>query len=127
MSDERIRESVMGELRNTFRPEFLNRIDDIIVFHQLSKDDISKIASNMMDTVSKRVESLGVDLSVDDSTIEFLAQRGFDPVYGARPLRRAIQSYVEDAIAESLLDGSISSGDEAKVYADDDKILVKKV
>ena len=126
MSAEKIREAVMGDLKRTFRPEFLNRIDDIIVFHQLSQDDIRKIAANMMKTVEKRVEALGIALRTDDSAIELLAQRGFDPVYGARPLRREIQSSVEDAIAESLLDGSIAAGDEAEVCAEDGRIIVKK-
>ena len=126
MSPEEIKQAVMEDLKRTFRPEFLNRIDDIIVFHQLTQENIRQIALGMMNTVKDRVAKLGIDVQVDDSALDILAKKGFDPVYGARPLRRAIQSNVEDAIAESLLDGSINSGDKAVVCGQDDKVLVKK-
>ena len=126
ISYEKIKEAVMDDLKKTFRPEFLNRIDDIIVFHQLTRDDIRKIAGNMMNTVKNRVKDLGVELDIDDSALDLLAEKGFDPVYGARPLRRTIQSNVEDAIAESLLDGTIKSGEKAKVEGKDGKISVEK-
>ncbi len=113
-----IQDAVMGDLRRTFRPEFLNRIDDIIVFHQLTKENIRLICANMLKTVAERVATLGVTLTADDSAIDVLADKGFDPVYGARPLRRAIQSAVEDAAAEQLLDGTIKDGDTVLATAD---------
>jgi ATP-dependent Clp protease ATP-binding subunit ClpC len=110
-SDSEIKSDVMGELKRTFRPEFLNRVDDIIVFHQLTKDDIGKIAARMLDTVGRRIESLGVNISFDDSAVAQIASEGFDPVYGARPLRRAIQSKIEDALSEKMLSGEVKAGD----------------
>ena len=125
INHEKIKDAVMSDLRKTFKPEFLNRIDDIVVFHQLTKENISEIAKNMMETVKKRVSALGVTLAVEDSAIDILADVGFDPVYGARPLRRAIQSKVEDLLAEKLLDGTVKEGDEAVVYGEDGKIEIK--
>lgn len=122
----RIRESVMDELRRTFKPEFLNRIDDIIVFHQLTKDDIHEIAKKMLDTVSNRIGGMGYKLEVDEQAVDILAQKGFDPKYGARPLRRAIQSMVEDGIAEKILEGSIKDGDTVLVTGNDGQIVIKK-
>ena len=110
LSDSKIHDAVMGELKKMFRPEFLNRVDDIIVFEQLKKDDIKEIASRMFDTLSKRTASLGVELSFDESALDEIANEGFDPVYGARPLRRAIQSKIEDKLSEKMLDSSISAG-----------------
>ena len=121
-----IRTAVMAELRRTFRPEFLNRIDDIIVFHQLSKEDIRNIARNMLETVILRVKGLGISLEVTDDALSKLADMGFDPVYGARPLRRTIQSEIEDSIAEHLLDGSLMENDTAVVTMLDGSISVKK-
>jgi ATP-dependent Clp protease ATP-binding subunit ClpC len=120
---QEIKSDVMADLRRTFRPEFLNRVDEIIVFHQLSREDIKKISRSMLDTVSKRLSGLGVSLEVDESAVEFIANIGYDPVYGARPLRRAIQQRVEDAVAEKLLDGSVKEGQSVKVSAQDDKIV----
>jgi ATP-dependent Clp protease ATP-binding subunit ClpC len=117
-----IREKVMFELKHTFKPEFLNRIDDIIVFHQLSKDDIRKITVNMLCEVSKRLEKLGIELTASDEAISLLADTGYDPVYGARPLRRAIQSAIEDKAAEQMLEGSIKQGDKIKAVSEDGKI-----
>jgi ATP-dependent Clp protease ATP-binding subunit ClpC len=114
-----IKEAVMTELKRVFKPEFLNRIDETIVFHQLTKEDIRQISSKMLDTVKERIESIGVTLSVDDAALDALSEKGFDPIYGARPLRRAIQSAVEDAAAEKLLEGSIKSGDSVKITAVD--------
>ncbi|MDR2664857.1 MAG: ATP-dependent Clp protease ATP-binding subunit [Oscillospiraceae bacterium] len=116
---EEIKEAVMTELKRVFKPEFLNRIDETIVFHQLTKDDIRQISSKMLDTVKERIGQIGVGISVDDAALDALSEKGFDPVYGARPLRRAIQSAVEDAAAEKLLDGSIKSGDKIKITAVD--------
>ena len=125
-SASEIRTAVMAELRRTFRPEFLNRIDDIIVFHQLSKEDIKNIAKNMLEIVVSRVKGLGITLEVTDEALSKLSEMGFDPVYGARPLRRTIQSQIEDSIAEHLLDGSLKENDTAVVTMSDDNICVRK-
>lgn len=110
MPQAKIREAVMRELKNAFRPEFLNRVDDIIVFHRLSQPDIKAIASRMLDGLSKRVASLDIALTFGDGAVEAIAKAGFDPVYGARPLRRAIQSKIEDKLSEEMLEGNISGG-----------------
>ena len=89
----------MAELRQTFRPEFLNRIDDIIVFRALTEQDIEEVARRMLKTVAGRMETMDIHLDASDETVKELAKEGFDPRYGARPLRRAIQSKVEDAVA----------------------------
>ena len=102
--DGKIRDMVMGELKNTFRPEFLNRVDDIIVFHKLNNDDIKEIASRMLVTLTERLKAMDIDIVFEESAISAIAQAGFDPVYGARPLRRAIQSKLEDKLSEEMLD-----------------------
>lgn len=104
---EDIREIVMGELKNTFRPEFLNRIDDIIVFNKLTQPEIKEIAAKMLDNLSKRIRQLDIDISFTDEAITAISDAGFDETYGARPLRRAITSKIEDAISEKILDGSV--------------------
>lgn len=109
MSHEAIRDAVMGELKKCFRPEFLNRVDDIIVFEQLGKDDIKEIARRLLATLQKRVHDMGIELSFDESAIEKISDEGFDPVYGARPLKRAIQSQIEDKLSEEMLDGKITA------------------
>jgi ATP-dependent Clp protease ATP-binding subunit ClpC len=122
---ERIRSAVMEELKKTFKPEFLNRIDETIVFHQLSRENIREISAKMLDTVIARVKAMGIELTADEAALDLLSERGFDPVYGARPLRRAIQSAVEDAAAEKILDGSIKAGDKVTVTAVDGKIELR--
>ena len=120
------REQVMAELRQTFRPEFLNRIDDIIVFRPLSEEDIREVARRMLKTVSARMETMGIHLDASDEALAELAKEGFDPKYGARPLRRAIQSKVEDAVAEKMLDGTLKAGDTARLTVEDDHLCVTK-
>ena len=123
---QRAKDTVMAELRQTFRPEFLNRIDDIIVFRSLTQEDIREVARRMLDTVSARMETMGIHLDASDEAVAELAKEGFDPKYGARPLRRAIQSKVEDAVAEKMLDGTFRSGDTARLTVEDDKLCVTK-
>ena len=113
-SEEKIREAVMGELRNTFRPEFLNRVDDIIVFHRLTKPQIKEIASRLLATLQKRVAGMDIRISFSDEAVEKIADAGFDEVYGARPLKRAIQTKIEDALSEAMLRGEVKAG---KAYA----------
>ncbi|MCI2056565.1 MAG: ATP-dependent Clp protease ATP-binding subunit [Oscillibacter sp.] len=122
----RTKDTVMDELRRTFRPEFLNRIDDTIVFHRLTQQDIVEIARRMLKATEARMKTMGVSLNADDAAIAELAKEGFDPRYGARPLRRAIQDKIEDAVAEQMLDGTLKSGDTAKISADDGKLLITK-
>lgn len=110
MSEKRIREAVMGELKNVFRPEFINRVDDIIVFHQLGKDDINEIAKRMLSTLAKRVSELDIELEFSDEAVDAIGKAGFDPVYGARPLRRAIQQRIEDKLSEEMLEGKLEAG-----------------
>ena len=115
----RIRDDVMGELKKTFRPEFLNRVDDIIVFRQLTKEDIHEIARRMLTSLDKRLKDMDITVQVTDAAVEAIAAEGFDPVYGARPLRRAIQSRIEDPLAEKLLEGAFQAGDSVTVdYAE---------
>lgn len=116
----------MAELRQTFRPEFLNRIDDIIVFRALTEQDIEEVARRMLKTVENRMESMGIHLDATEEAVKKLAREGFDPKYGARPLRRAIQNKVEDAVAEKMLDGTLNTGDTAKLTVEDDKLVVTK-
>ncbi len=110
LSDSKIHDAVMGELKKLFRPEFLNRVDDIIVFEQLKKDDIKEIALRMLETLRKRTKGLGIEIDFDNSAVSRIADEGFDPVYGARPLRRAIQSKIEDPLSEKMLDMTIVPG-----------------
>ena len=117
--DNEMRRTVNASLRETFKPEFLNRIDEIIIFNKLTSEDIKKIARVMLDEIGERIESLGVDISFDDALVDSLAREGFDPVYGARPLRRAIQRRIEDSFATAMLEGKISDGDSVKAVLND--------
>ncbi len=119
-SDDRnekdIKSRVLEELKGAFRPEFLNRVDDIIVFSKLTQDEIKQIAGKMLDNLKKRLANLNITIDFTDEVLTALADKGFDAVYGARPLRREIQNRVEDALSEKILDGSIKNGD--KVVCD---------
>ena len=122
----RAKETVLAELRQTFRPEFLNRIDDIIVFRALTEEDIREVARRMLKTVGDRMETMGIHLDAGDEAVAELAKEGFDPKYGARPLRRCIQSKVEDAVAEKMLDGTLKAGDTARLTVENDQLCVSK-
>ena len=122
---ERMKEKVLDEVKRFFRPEFLNRLDATIVFHQLDKPEILSIVDLMMGMVAKELEEKEIGLETTDAVREYLGEKGFDPVLGARPLRRLIQNEVEDALSDALLSGNINAGDIALVDMDDDgKILV---
>ena len=123
---ELAKQTVMAELRQTFRPEFLNRIDDIIVFRALSQEDIQEVARRMLKTVADRMEAMGIHLDASEEAVAELAREGFDPKYGARPLRRCIQSQVEDAVAERMLDGTLNPGDTARLTVENEKLCVSK-
>ena len=122
---ERIRQAVMDDLKKTFRPEFLNRIDEIIVFRQLTQENIREIASRMLQVTGRRMAEQGITLDVDDDALTALARDGFDPQYGARPLRRSIQNLVEDAVAEQMLEGRLRSGGTAHVRLKDGKVVIE--
>ncbi len=123
---ESMRERVIGELKDTFRPEFINRIDEIIVFDKLTPEDIRKIADGMVASVQKRIATLGIDVEFDSSAIDYLAKEGTDPIYGARPLRRTITHKVEDSFATSMLEGMFKKGDKVKVTADENGLAWQK-
>lgn len=125
-SYEKIRENVLGELKKSFRPEFLNRVDDIVVFHQLTQADIESIARRMIYALDKRLEGMGMHMQVTDKVITELAKAGFDPVYGARPLRRTIQSRVEDPLAEAMLEGRFHANDTINVDMNEEKLTFSK-
>ena len=123
---ERIKQAVMEELRRTFKPEFLNRIDETIVFRQLTEEDIRRIAQRMLEITGKRMAQQNITLLADEEAVAALAKDGFDPQYGARPLRRAIQNEVEDAVAEQMLEGKLQSGDTARICLRDGKVAIEK-
>jgi len=124
---EYIQQAIKDELKRTFKPEFLNRVDEIIIFRQLTRENIREICKKMLKTVGERVADMGIELHYDDAAVDMLAEKGFDPVYGARPLRRTIQSAVEDTAAEKILAGTLKSGDKVLLTVIDGKIeLVKQ-
>jgi ATP-dependent Clp protease ATP-binding subunit ClpC len=124
MDYEKMKERLLAELKKTFRPEFLNRIDSVIVFHALTKEHIRKIVDLMLGMVTQQLAEKGVKLEVTDSAKDFLGEKGYDEVFGARPLRRVIQEMVEDKLSDSLLRGQFRSGDTAVVDLEGDEIVV---
>jgi len=118
---------VMEELKRSFRPEFLNRIDELVVFHALQEEHLVKISEILIHQVNKRLSENGLELEVEKSAIELIAKEGNDPIFGARPLRRAIQRLIEDALSEKILEGEFKTGDKIRVVADDDKIKFTKI
>ena len=121
---ERMKDKVMEEVRRFFKPEFLNRIDSTVVFHQLAKSEILSIVDLMMDQVRKELEDKQIGLELSESAKEYLGEKGFDPVLGARPLRRLIQNEIEDQLSEELLAGSLGAGDVAFVDLEEGKIKI---
>lgn len=125
-NEKEIKDAVMGELRNTFRPEFLNRVDDIIVFQRLTKENIKEIASRLLAVLQKRIEDMGIEVTFSDEAVSKIADAGFDDVYGARPLKRAIQSRIEDALSEEMLKGNVKKGGKYICNVKDDKFVFDK-
>ena len=121
-----MRARINEELRRTFKPEFLNRIDETIVFRRLSRAEIRSIAERMLLTVAERFKALGMTLSVPDQVVDFLAERGYDEKYGARPLRRAIRSMIEDKAAELMLTDSLGCGDTVQARIDGNELILTK-
>src|ERR1700716_3444830 len=119
---EGMRDRLMAEAKKTFKPEFINRLDDIIVFHQLSKADLMKIVDLEVDKVLVRVKAKEVHIELAETAKEFLIEKGYDPMYGARPMRRAVERYLEDPLAEELLRGNVKAGDTVQVAATGGKV-----
>ena len=124
-SYERAKEEVMNELKKTFRPEFLNRLDEIIIFNKLGKEAIEKIASIMLNEFADKLKQREITVKIDKSIIEYIVKVGFDDAYGARPLKRAVQSKVEDKFAEELLDGKIKDKDKITLKAKDNNVIIE--
>ena len=125
-SYERMKEKVMDEVKRFFRPEFLNRLDSTIVFHQLEKTEILSIVDLMMDLVRKELEEKQIAIEITEAAKDYLGENGFDPVLGARPLRRLIQNEVEDRLSDELLAGRIEEGDVALVDLDEEGAITIK-
>jgi ATP-dependent Clp protease ATP-binding subunit ClpC len=124
MDYERMKEKLLGELKKTFRPEFLNRIDGVVVFHALNKEHIRKIVDLLLSTVSKQLAEKEVKLEVTDAAKDFLGEKGYDEIYGARPLRRVIQNMVEDKLSDALLRGHFRAGDTAVIDLENGEIVI---
>ncbi len=124
---EKTKNEVMSEIKKVFRPEFLNRLDEIIVFRKLQEDSIKKIVNLMLSEFAKRLASKNIFVTFDDSIIDYISKVGFDDTYGARPLRRAIQTHIEDKFANKLLDDEVKENDSVKVSYVDAEVLIEKV
>ena len=124
---EAMKESVMKEVKDLFRPEFINRVDELIVFHALTKEEIRRITSLMLRQVAERLKEQEIQLTWEDAVTDKLAQDGYDPKFGARPLRRLIQRTVEDTLSEELLSGRVQLGKEARLTVEDGRITVKEL
>ena len=122
---ENIKKDVMGELKKQFRPEFINRIDEIIVFHKLTDENVKQIIEIMLNQLQKRMKEQNIELEIDESVKDLIAKKGVDTNYGARPLKRAIQSVLEDKIAEQILDGKIKPNQKAKVLSREEEVVVE--
>ena len=117
---------VMNELRGHFRPEFLNRLDEIVMFKPLTRENIGGIVDLIINNLNKRLADRELKIELTDAAKKYVADNGYDPVYGARPLRRAIQNEIEDMLSEEIIDGNVKSGDSITVDVEDDKFTVKK-
>ena len=120
-----MKENVLDEVKRFFRPEFLNRIDSSVVFHALSREHMHEIVELMLSEVSSNLVEKGIDMDMTDEAKEWLAEKGYDPQFGARPLRRVIQDHVEDKLSDSILNGELNPGDTAVIDIADDEIVVK--
>jgi ATP-dependent Clp protease ATP-binding subunit ClpC len=126
-SHEQMRDKILEETKRVFKPEFLNRLDDIIVFHTLQREDLVRIVDLEVAKVVDRVKAKEIKIKVDTTAVEFLIDKGYDPTYGARPMRRAVERYLEDPFAEELLRSNIKIGDTVEVRAEGDKLVFRAV
>ena len=124
-SYDAMRDKVMVEAKRVLKPEFINRFDDLIVFHQLVKQDLQQIVDLEVAKLIDRLKAKDIKVVLDDKARDFLIEKGFDPAYGARPMRRAVERYLEDPMAEELLKGTVKPGDTAEVTADDKALTFK--
>jgi ATP-dependent Clp protease ATP-binding subunit ClpC len=124
-SYEAMRDKIVDESKRVFKPEFLNRLDDIIVFHQFERNDLVKIVDLEVAKVIERVRAKDIKIQLDTTAVEFLINKGYDPIYGARPMRRAVEKYLEDPLAEELLRGNIKQGDTLEVHAAGEQLAFK--
>jgi ATP-dependent Clp protease ATP-binding subunit ClpC len=120
-----MKEKLMEEAKRVFKPEFLNRLDDLIVFHTLTKPDLVRIVDLEVQKVTARVRTKDIHLTLDQSAHEFLIEKGYDPAYGARPMRRAVERYLEDPLAEEILRGNIKQGDIVEVSSEGGKLTFR--
>ena len=124
-SYEAMRDKILDESKRVFKPEFLNRLDDMIVFHQLERNDLVKIVDLEVAKVIERVRAKDIKVHLDTTAVEFLIDKGYDPTYGARPMRRAVEKYLEDPLAEEFLRGNIKQGDTLEVHAAGEQLAFK--
>ena len=119
---DKMREEIMDEAKRAFRPEFLNRLDDVIVFRSLTREDLLEILELELAKIVERLKAKNINLKLDDKAREFLVEKGFDPQYGARPMRRAVERYLEDPLAEEILRDIVHDGDPVEISADDERL-----
>jgi ATP-dependent Clp protease ATP-binding subunit ClpA len=124
-TEEKMKEKIMEALKERFRPEFLNRLDEIIIFHPLSKEHIEKIVELQLEMVKKRLKEKNIELEVSEEAKKLIAEKGFDPVLGARPLKRVIQKEILDKLALEIVKGNVKEGDKVKVEVEKNKIVIK--
>jgi ATP-dependent Clp protease ATP-binding subunit ClpC len=122
-----MKDRVLEELRRAFRPEFINRIDDIIVFHALSKEDITAIVRLMVGRINQQLADKGIRVEPTELALDLLVRKGFDATYGARQLRRTIQKHVEDPLAEAIVRGQFSEGARIEVDADGENFVFREI
>ena len=122
-----MKERVLEELKRAFRPEFLNRIDDVIVFHSLSEEHIRGIVQLMLDRVNRQLEERAIRVSLSAEAVDFLIEKGFDATYGARQLRRTIQKHIEDPLAESIIAGRVQDGAQIEVRVEGEGLIFEPV
>ncbi|MDR0408186.1 MAG: AAA family ATPase, partial [Campylobacteraceae bacterium] len=127
MEGDTRRAAVLGELKNYFKPEFLNRLDDIVIFNPLNEDGLREIVDIMFKEVNKKLEAKSIKATLTKEAVSLIADAGFDSVYGARPLRRALYELVEDRLAELLLENKINEGDKIEIDAKDGKIVITNI
>jgi ATP-dependent Clp protease ATP-binding subunit ClpC len=123
---EDIKEKVLSEMKKVFNPEFLNRIDETIVFHPLSEEEVKEIVNLMISKLNERLQEQNIEIELTKDALSFLAEKGYNPSYGARPLRRTIQKYIEDPLSEELLKGKFPEGGKISVKKDEDKLIFKR-
>ena len=125
-SYEKMKEKILDDAKKAFRPEFLNRLDDVIVFRALNKPDLIQILDLEVKKVMERLKGKNIQLQLDEKAKDFLVEKGYDPIYGARPMRRAVERYLEDPLAEEILKGHLHENDPIQVTMEGDKLVFKQ-